>query len=204
MSFFERSNQTITFPEGIGVVSDQLVRFAKSWQRDEYSETEIMTYRFNENGDLVYMESSTDYGDGHVVVFTMEIYDDTPEEIQAKIAAAVESPVYRSFSWQEAQEKYLGGDFNTRQDGFINTAPSPITGPVDAARLALGEYPKLGSNYLSTTVFRDETAGMWKVTIDAYVDYQSTYEYRDVYLSDSGITKLLVYEGPVPFDEERK
>lgn len=204
MSFFERSNQTITFLEGIGVVSDQLVRFAKSWQRDEYSETEIMTYRFNENGDLVYMESSTDYGDGHVVVFTMEIYDDTPEEIQAKIAAAVESPVYRSFSWQEAQEKYLGGDFNTRQDGFVNTAPSPITGPVDAARLALGEYPKLGSNYLSTTVFRDETAGMWKVTIDAYVDYQSTYEYRDVYLSDSGITKLLVYEGPVPFDEERK
>ena len=75
---------------------------------------------------------------------------------------------------------------------------------MDAARLALGEYPKLGSNYLSTTVFRDETAGMWKVTIDAYVDYQSTYEYRDVYLSDSGITKLLVYEGPVPFDEERK
>ena len=204
MSFFERSNMNITFPEGIGVVSDQLVRFAKSWQRDEYSETEIMTYRFNENGDLVYMESSTDYGDGHVVVFTMEIYDDTPEEIQAKIAAAVESPVYRSFSWQEAQEKYLGGDFNTRQDGFINTAPSPITGPVDAARLALGEYPKLGSNYLSTTVFRDETAGMWKVTIDAHVDYQSTYEYRDVYLSDSGITKLLVYEGPVPFDEERK
>ena len=75
---------------------------------------------------------------------------------------------------------------------------------MDAARLALREYPKLGDNYLSTRVFRDDTIGMWKVTIDAYVDYQSTYEYRAVYLSDSGLTQLLVYEGPIPFDEERK
>ena len=109
MSFFERSNLNITFPEGIGVVSDEMVRFAKQWSAGALQEMDVMTYRFNEKGELVYMESSTDYGDGHVATFTMEIYDDTPEEIQAKIAAAVENPVYKSFSWQEAQEKYLGG-----------------------------------------------------------------------------------------------
>ena len=45
---------------------------------------------------------------------------------------------------------------------------------------------------------------MWKVTIEAYVDYQSTYCYRDVYISDSGATQLLVYEGPIGWDETRK
>ena len=31
MLFFERSNKTITFPEGIGVVSDKMVRFRQTW-----------------------------------------------------------------------------------------------------------------------------------------------------------------------------
>ena len=59
-------------------------------------------------------------------------------------------------------------------------------------------------DYLSLAVFRDDTTGMWKVTIEAYVDYQSTYCYRDVYISDSGATQLLVYEGPIGWDESRK
>ena len=74
---------------------------------------------------------------------------------------------------------------------------------MDAAKLALKEYPNLG-DYLSLDVFRDDTTGMWKVTIEAYVDYQSTYCYRDVYISDSGATQLLVYEGPIGWDETRK
>ena len=45
---------------------------------------------------------------------------------------------------------------------------------------------------------------MWKVTVESQVEIQSTYEYRDVYLSDSGVTQLLVYEGPIRFDESRK
>ena len=47
-------------------------------------------------------------------------------------------------------------------------------------------------------------AGMWKVTVESYVEYQSTYAYRDIYLSDDGATQLLVYEGPIRFDEGRK
>ena len=45
---------------------------------------------------------------------------------------------------------------------------------------------------------------MWKVTIKGEVSVQCDYDYRDVYLSDSGATQLLVYEGPVRFDESRK
>ena len=72
-----------------------------------------------------------------------------------------------------------------------------------AARLALKEYPNLGE-YLTVTVFRDTDAGMWKVTIKSYVDYQATMGYRDIYLTDDGQTKLLVYEGPLGYDEPRK
>ena len=42
------------------------------------------------------------------------------------------------------------------------------------------------------------------MTIKSDVSVQSDYEYRDIYLSDSGATQLLVYEGPVRFDESRK
>ena len=108
-----------------------------------------------------------------------------------------------SFSWQEAQAKYTDADFNIRQDSFANNGGSPITGPVDAAKLALKEYPNL-VDYLGLSVFRDESAGMWKVTIRDDVVVQSTYDYRDIYLTDDGQTKLLVYEGPLSFDEPRK
>ena len=108
-----------------------------------------------------------------------------------------------TFSWNEAKEKYTDEEFNIREDSFANNGGTPITGPLDAAKLALKEYPNL-SDYLSIDVFRDDSTGMWKVTIEAYVDYQSTYCYRDVYISDSGATQLLVYEGPIGWDETRK
>ena len=74
---------------------------------------------------------------------------------------------------------------------------------MEAARLAMKEYPDLRDDF-SIEVFRDKTTGMWKVTIESEVSVQSDYKYRDVYLSDSGATQLLVYEGPVRFDESRK
>jgi len=72
-----------------------------------------------------------------------------------------------------------------------------------AARLAKQEYPNLPNEY-AIHVYRDDTMGMWKVTIETEVAVQSEYEFRDVYLSDSGVTQLLVYEGPLRFDESRK
>ena len=203
MSFYERKNQPISFPEGIGVVSDEKVCFAAVWDvGDGTQEMDIYTYCFDENGDLVYMEFKP-MDDGPERVFSMEIFADTQTEIQEKIQSAVRDVVTEPFSWTQDQAKYTSGDFNVRQDSFVNTQVSPVTGPVQAARLAKQEYPNLPDEY-SIRVFRDDTMGMWKVTIKTEVAIQSEYEYRDVYLSDSGVTQLLVYEGPLRFDEPRK
>ena len=203
MSFYERKNQPISFPEGIGVISDEKVCFAAVWDMgDGTQEMDIYTYCFDENGNLVYMEFKS-IDDGPERVFSMEIFADTQTEIQEKIQSAVQDVVTEPFSWTQDQAKYTSGDFDIRQDSFVNTQVIPVTGPVQAARLAKQEYPNLPNEY-SIRVFRDDTMGMWKVTIKTEVAVQSEYEYRDVYLSDSGVTQLLVYEGPLRFDEPRK
>lgn len=205
MLFFERSNKSISFPEGIGVVSDKMVRFCQTWDvvglpYDEASAQ--LTYQFDDNGNLCYMEYKTK-SDGVESVYSIQIYEDTAEEINAKIRSYTENLVVRDFSWEEAKAKYTADAFNIREDGFINQGTSPVTGPLEAARLAVQEYPNL-ENELSLEVLRDKGTGMWKVTIKSYVDYQSTYAYRDIYLSDDGATQLLVYEGPIGYDEARK
>ena len=201
--FYERKNQPISFPEGIGVVSDEKVCFASVWDLDDGTqEMDIYTYCFDKDGNLVYMEYKP-IDDGPERIFSMEIFADTQQEIHEKIQNAAENVVVESFSWAEDQAKYTSGDFNIRQDSFVNTQVSPITDPVQAARRAEQEYPNLANEY-SIHVYRDDTMGMWKVTIETEVDIQSEYEFRDVYLSDSGVTQLLVYEGPLRFDEDRK
>ena len=201
--FFERTNKTISFPEGVGIVSDRLVRFQQTWAVEGLDVSQVtaqLTYRFDADGNLCYMEYQTDSTAG---VISIEIFDTTAEEIDAKIKPYTENLIVDTFSWEEARAAYTGDSFSIREENFVNNGGSSVTGPVEAARLALKEYPQLGE-YLSVDVFRDETAGMWKVTVEAYVDYQSTYCYRDVYLSDSGETRLLVYEGPVGYDEKRQ
>lgn len=206
MLFFERSNYTITFPEGVGVVSDEMVRFAESWgDTNQAADTPSiqLTYKFDQNGNLCYLEYKSSFEDGHEYVAYIEIFDDPAEEISEKIRSYIDELYVGTFSWQEAKAKYTADEFNIRTDSFVNTSEKPIVTPVDAARLALKEYPNL-KEYLSLDISRDEIQGMWKVTIRSYIDYQSTYAYRDVYLSDSGITQLLVYEGPVRFNASRK
>ena len=204
LSFFERSNHVITFPEGIGVASDSMVRFQTNWTIAGGMEPSAqLTYQFDDNGDLCYMEYKTDLEKDRTYTCSIRIFDDTAGEIDAKIKPYTEDLVVDTFSWEKAKAKYTDAEFNIREEGFVNNGGSAIAGPVEAAKLALKEYPDL-VDYLSVDVQRDEAAGMWKVTIEAYVDYQSTYCYRDIYLTDSGATELLVYAGPIPWDDNRK
>ena len=195
LSFFERKNHTISFPEGTGVVSPEMVRFTKS--------SELLTYRFDSSGNLIAMEYKTWHPDGAEFVTTIEIREDSPEEIQEKIASSVQTLTWESFSWEEAEKKYTSGGFNTRQQGFVNTTVQTAADPLTAAKLARKEYPNL-SQEIGTRVFRDEAAEMWKVTFQCEVSRQAQYDFRDVYLTDDGITRLLVYEGPLEWDESRK
>ena len=204
ISFFERGNHAITFPDGDGVASDRMVRFQTNWTIAGGIECSARhTYQFDENGNLTYMEYTTELDPGRFYTCAIRIFDDTAEAIDSKIKPYTENLLVETFSWNEAQAKYTEDEFNIREDNFANNGGTAINGPVDAAKLALKEYPNL-DDYLSLAVFRDDTTGMWKVTIEAYVDYQSTYCYRDVYISDSGATQLLVYEGPIGWDETRK
>lgn len=204
--FFDRNNKTASFPEGVGIISDEMVRFVLTWpvagmEFDEASSQ--LTYKFDESGRLTYMEYKSLWDANRQSTFWVEIYDTSAEEIDAVIQPYTEDLIVGNFSWEEAKAKYTAAEFNIRENGFVNNSSNPITGPVEAARLALKEYPNL-DQYLSLDISRDDTTGMWKITIESYVDYQSTYAFRDVYLSDSGVTQLLVYEGPIRFDEQRK
>lgn len=205
ISFFERSNHQISFPEGVGVVSDEMVRFVTTWKvvgLDFDTATAQLTYRFDGNGNLVYMEYLSDTN-GHEYKSYIEIYEDTAEEIDAKIKPYTENLYVGSFSWKDAKAKYATDEFNHRDSGFVNNDMVSITNPVDAARRALKEYPNLG-DYLSLDIAHDDESHMWRVTVKSYHDYQATDEYRDIYLDDNGVTQLLVYEGPIEYDQTRK
>ncbi len=206
LMFFERSNKQISFPEGVGVISDREVTCAVTWRNEGSPEYYVeKTYLFDEAGHLTTMIYRS-YDEGEVTYTdTVEIFDTTAEEIDAKIKPYTEDLILEDFSWEEARKKYTDEDFNIRESGFVNNGGREVTHPLDAIRLALAEYPNLKS-YLDLTTFRDEAAGMWKVTIRSYYEYQASYEYRDIYLTDTGETKLLVYEGPICSydDSERK
>ena len=202
-SIFGRINRTVTFPEGVGIISDEVVRFLVTFEamQGEVWE-EYYTYRFDENGRLTYMENIVYMGDGKLE-YWVEVFDTTEEEIDAQIRSYTEDLVVDTFSWADAKAKYTDEEFNIRETDFVNNGGNTIAGALDAAKLALKEYPNLG-DYLTVDIARDESAGMWKVTIKSYIDYQATYAFRDVYLTDDGQTKLLVYEGPVWYDQPRK
>ncbi len=202
--FFERDNHTISFPEGTGVVSPEMVRFTKNWTIGENLDcSAVLTYRFDDSGNLVFMEYRLLDPDGTEYVTSIEIREDSPEEIRQKIASSVQNLTWNTFSWEEAEKKYTSGGFDTRQQGFVNTTSQTVADPLTAAKLAQKEYPQR-SREIGTKVYRDETAGMWKVTFQCEVEFQSKYEFWDVYLTEGGITKLVVHEGPLEFNVERK
>ena len=202
--FFERDNHTISFPEGTGVVSPEMVRFTKNWTIGENLDcSAVLTYRFDDSGNLIFMEYRCLDPDGTEYVTSIEIREDSPEEIRQKIASSVQNLTWNTFSWEEAEKKYTSGGFDTRQQGFVNTTSQTVADPLTAAKLAQKEIPQRARE-LGTGVYRDETAGMWKVTFRCEVELQSKYEFWDVYLTEDGITKLVVYEGPLEFNVERK
>ena len=198
---FERGNESIDFSASECGISQEAIVFHKYYV--DPKEYNTMKFFFDSAGRITKMVSESHYDDMDGFSTTFEIFPDTAEEIDAKIQSSIQNLYVSSFSWKDAKAKYMSNEFNHRDSGFVNNDMVSITGPVEAARRALKEYPNLG-DYLSLDISHDDGAKMWRVTVKSYHDYQSTDEYRDIYLDDNGVTQLLVYEGPIGYDESRK
>ena len=198
---FERGNESIDFSASECGISQEAIVFHKYYaDPKDYS---TMKFYFDSAGRITKMVSESHYDDMGGFATTFEVFSDTAEEIDAKIQSSIQNLYVSSFSWKDAKAKYATDEFNHRDSGFVNNDMVSITGPVEAARRALKEYPNLG-DYLSLDVSHDDESHMWRVTVKSYHDYQATYEYRDIYLDDNGVTQLLVYEGPIEYDQTRK
>lgn len=198
---FERGNESIDFSAGECVISQEAIVFHKYY--GDPKEYNTMKFFFDSTGKITKMVSESHYDDMDVFTTTFEVFPDTAEEINAKIQSSIQNLYVSTFSWKDAKAKYATDAFNHRDSGFVNNDMVSITGPVEAARRALKEYPNLG-DYLSLDVSHDDESHMWRVTVKSYHDYQATDEYRDIYLDDNGVTQLLVYEGPIEYDQTRK
>ena len=198
---FERGNESIDFSASECGISQEVIVFHKYYS--DPGEYNTMKFYFDSAGRITKMVSESHYDDMDGFSTTFEIFPDAAGEIDTKIQSSIQNLYVSSFSWKDVKAKYVSQEFNHRDSGFVNNDMVSITNPVDAARRALKEYPKLG-DYLSLDVSHDDGAKMWRVTVKSYHDYQSTDEYRDIYLDDNGVTQLLVYEGPIGYDESRK
>ena len=198
---FERGNESIDFSASECGISQEAIVFHKYYV--DPKEYNTMKFFFDSAGRITKMVSESHYDDMDGFSTTFEIFPDTAGEIDAKIQSSIQNLYVSTFSWKDAKAKYVSQEFNHRDSGFVNNDMVSITNPVDAARRALKEYPNLG-DYLSLDVSHDDGAKMWRVTVKSYHDYQSTDEYRDIYLDDNGVTHLLVYEGPIEYDQTRK
>ena len=198
---FERGNESIDFSASECGISQEAIVFHKYYV--DPKEYNTMKFFFDSAGRITKMVSESHYDDMDGFSTTFEIFPDTAGEIDAKIQSSIQDLYVSTFSWKDAKAKYATDAFNHRDSGFVNNDMVSITNPVDAARRALKEYPNLG-DYLSLDVSHDDESHMWCVTVKSYHDYQSTDEYRDIYLDDNGVTHLLVYEGPIGYDESRK
>ena len=198
---FERGNESIDFSASECGISQEAIVFHKYYVNPK--EYNTMKFFFDSAGRITKMVSESHYDDMDGFSTTFEIFPDTAEEINAKIQSSIQNLYVSSFSWKDAKAKYATDEFNHRDSGFVNNDMVSITNPVEAARRALKEYPNLG-DYLSLDVSHDDESHMWRVTVKSYHDYQSTDEYRDIYLDDNGVTQLLVYEGPIEYDQTRK
>lgn len=93
--------------------------------------------------------------------------------------------VWQPFSWEMDRQTYIAMDVP-----FVNTASRPISTTAEALALAEKEC---NVDYSQAMVYRDETAGIWKIEYQILYGYQG---YQYVYLNDDGITVMISEAAP--------
>ena len=113
--------------------------------------------------------------------------DSPPPDVHVHTFAS--SVPYGSFSWAKDSAAYLDGP-GVKRDGFVNTQEEPvdfsISNVLDRAKA------ELDRDWGEASISRDEQAKMWRVDFFESTPLRPT-EICSVYLSDKGITRLIVY-----------
>lgn len=110
---------------------------------------------------------------------TLQVIPTSRDEIR-KIIDEQNTNAWQAFSWEEDQKIQ-----KPQEVTFVNTTASPITNATDALALAEKECTV---DYTQVKVYRDETAGIWKIEYQIFYGYQG---YQYVYLNDDGITVMI-------------
>lgn len=174
----------ITFPEGIGVISDEEITFQLIHQEGE-TVTQTVSFYFDETGNLkkyqsVKVDTNVDgFGVTKTYTLTILIQDTDPAVISQKIEEQ-DINFYRKFNWAEDQKNKTPLNVT-----FRNTTPSPVTNAPEAIAQAVKECTV---DYTKIVVYRDEASGMWKV------EFQINYGhlgYQYVYMNNDGITQMV-------------
>ena len=110
---------------------------------------------------------------------TLQVLPTTREDIE-KLLDEQNTNVWQDFSWEEDQKTYTPRDVT-----FKNTVSNPISNSNEALALAENECTV---EYTQVKIYRDETAGIWKIEYQIMYGYQG---YQYVYLNDDGLTVMV-------------
>lgn len=180
---------SVLFPEGIGIISDEEITFQRKTYED--NQTETISFRFDEAGNLKKIVSTRVekrfYAENAFVpvtnTMTIEICDTDAASISKKIADQ-DVNFYRDFSWEKDQKERM--PLNV---AFQNTTVSPVTNAPEAIAQAVKEC---NVEYTKIVVYRDEAAGMWRVEFQILYGHGG---YQYVYLNNDGITQMIANAG---------
>lgn len=180
---------SVLFPEGIGIISDEEITFQRKTYED--NQTETISFRFDEAGNLKKIVSTRVekrfYAENAFVpvtnTMTIEICDTDAASISKEIADQ-DVNFYRDFSWEKDQKERTPMNI-----AFQNTTVSPVTNAPEAIAQAVKEC---NVEYTKIVVYRDEAAGMWRVEFQIMYGHGG---YQYVYLNNDGITQMIANAG---------
>lgn len=178
----------VAFPEGVGVIRSDEITFQQTLA-EESSKTQTVSYYFDEVGSLerivsVFVDTQVNGFDATLTAtMTIEVKDTDAAAISQKIAEQ-DINFYREFSWDKDRKNMTPLDA-----AFKNTSACPVSSAPEAIAQAVRECT---ADYTKIVVYRDKTAGMWKV------EFQILYGhigYQYIYMNDDGITQMISEAG---------
>lgn len=181
----------VTFPEGIGVVSDEEITFQLIPQEGETA-TETVSFFFDEAGklekyqsirvDTIAVDPKVSEVDVTGTYTTILLIMDTDPAVISQRIEEQDINFYREFTWAEDQQSRTPQTVT-----FKNTTNNPVTNAPEAIAQAMKECTV---DYTKIVVYRDEAAGMWKVEFQILYGHQG---YQYIYMNNDGITQMVAY-----------